>query len=141
MPESTPQRVAAGLFLARMGEDGQPRWLLLRNRKRAEWGFPKGHCEGRESLHRTALRECAEETGIALYAICGGWRNLSYRIPSGEAKTVWYAPAWTRQACVRLSVEHDEARWVTLGQACALLEEHPDQVALFREVVAEDQSC
>lgn len=101
---------AAGLLLRR--EVGNRRaWLLLRNRKRGEWGFPKGHAEGDEDDVSCALRECAEESGIALVALDGTPRILRYRLGDGRAKQVVYLPARTAQELVTLSPEHDRAGW------------------------------
>ncbi len=38
------------------------RFLLMRHSNR--WDLPKGHCDGDESFHETAMREMEEETGI-----------------------------------------------------------------------------
>lgn len=101
---------AAGLLLRR--ESGNRRtWLLLRNRKRGEWGFPKGHAEGEETDVDCALRECAEESGIALVALDGTPRILRYRLSDGRAKQVVYLPARTTQEQIILSPEHNRAGW------------------------------
>lgn len=44
--------------------DGQPVYLLIRDSYR-NWGFPKGHLEAGEEPEIAAVREVAEETGIA----------------------------------------------------------------------------
>ena len=101
---------AAGLLLRR--EAGSRRtWLLLRNRKRGEWGFPKGHAEDGEGDFACALRECAEECGIALVAADGPVRTLRYRLADGRAKQVVYIPARTSCQEVVLSHEHDRSGW------------------------------
>lgn len=101
---------AAGLLLRR--ESGsRRRWLLLRNRKRGEWGFPKGHAEAGETDISAALRECAEESGIALVALDGTPRTLLYRLSDGDRKQVAYYPARTLQDRICLSPEHDRAGW------------------------------
>lgn len=43
---------------------GQPLFLLIRDSYR-NWGFPKGHVEPGERPEDAALREVAEETGLA----------------------------------------------------------------------------
>src|SRR5215210_5279704 len=59
-------------------EDGRPLFLLIRDSYR-NWGFPKGHVESGEAPEQAALREVAEETGLA---------ELSLR---GEVDTIdWY---------------------------------------------------
>ena len=37
--------------------------LLITDKKRKIWSFPKGHAESGETLEQTALREVKEETG------------------------------------------------------------------------------
>ncbi len=121
---------ASGLLLRR--EIGNRRsWLLLRNRKRGEWGFPKGHAEGDEDDVSTALRECAEECGIALVALDGTPRVLRYRLSDGSAKQVVYLPARTSQDRVILSHEHDRHGWF---DAKGVIERMPYESlrALFR---------
>jgi 8-oxo-dGTP pyrophosphatase MutT (NUDIX family) len=45
-------------------QDGSPLYLLIRDSYK-NWGFPKGHIEEGELPATTAVREVAEETGLA----------------------------------------------------------------------------
>ncbi len=126
--------VAAGLFLRR--EVGATsRWLLLRGRRSSEWGFPKGHQDPGEDLVTTALRETAEETGMALVAITAPPLLLHYQVPSGRRKTVAYYPAVTIQTDVILSAEHRDHCWATRTEVERLVN-HPNLVRLFRDHLA-----
>lgn len=107
--------VACGFFLRTAG--AEPRWLLLRSADHGEWGFPKGHQDPGESLLTTALRECAEECGIALLAVDGPPTWLTYRLPSGRIKTTVYFPATTTVEAVELSHEHSDHGWFPATQA------------------------
>lgn len=46
--------------------NGQVRFLLIKNKRSANWGFPKGHMERGENEHETAYREVLEEAGIRI---------------------------------------------------------------------------
>jgi len=61
----TPEPVRQGGAVAvRLGD--KPRYLLVRARLHPEhWLFPKGHVDGDETLEQTAVRELAEEAGVA----------------------------------------------------------------------------
>ncbi len=120
---------ASGLILRRVGGKGD-RWLLLKARKHREWGFPKGHQEHGETMLATALRECAEETGIALLAIDGAPLELHYRLPSGRSKRVVYFPAVTATREVALSHEHVAAEWFDAEEVRERLA-HPNLRSLF----------
>jgi 8-oxo-dGTP diphosphatase len=128
--EHAPEVRAAGLLLRREEAAGR-RWLLLRNRKRGEWGFPKGHAEAGEDDVACALRECAEETGIALLAIDGPVRHLRYPLADGRVKVVAYLPARTAARTLHLSHEHDQGGWFDAAGVLARLP-HPSLKALFR---------
>lgn len=56
--EFTPVEAAGGLVV-----DGTGRWLLIHRNGR--WDLPKGHVERGEDTETAALREVAEETGVA----------------------------------------------------------------------------
>jgi len=142
MPAADPFRpalppsdlVAAGLFLRR-GTGPASRWLLLRGRRSGEWGFPKGHQDPGEDIVGTALRETAEETGLALVAITAPPLLLHYAVPSGRRKTVAYYPAVTIQSDVILSAEHRDHRWASQAEVVRLVN-HPNLVQLFRDHLA-----
>ena len=66
MPGTSSEEVVrqGGAVAVRLGE--KPRYLLVRARLHPEhWLFPKGHVDGDESLEETAVRELAEEAGVA----------------------------------------------------------------------------
>ncbi len=46
--------------------NGETRFLLIKNKRSANWGFPKGHMERGETETETAYREVLEETGIRI---------------------------------------------------------------------------
>ncbi len=125
--------LAAGVLLRRETHAG-PLFLLLRHRERRDWGFPKGHLDPGETLTACAIRECAEETGIALLAIDGTPRFLNYALPDGRRKRVAYFPARTAQKRVTLSAEHDQGLWLAPPEVAEHLG-HPDLVRLFRGIL------
>lgn len=129
---TVPKRevVAAGLILRRHVARGS-RWLLLRGSRHREWGFPKGHQEPGESLLDTALRECAEETGIGLVAIEGHPLELHYTLPSGRTKRSVYFPAVTASSAFSLSKEHSHGGWYEADEVQRLLP-YPNLRALFK---------
>ena len=129
-PATTSDVVAAGLILRRDSPKGF-RWLLLRASKHGEWGFPKGHQDRGESALATALRECAEECGIALLAIEGKPLEATYRLPNGKSKSVIYFPAVTAQSEIVLSDEHVDHAWLSARQIMDRLP-HANLVLLFR---------
>jgi bis(5'-nucleosidyl)-tetraphosphatase len=119
-----PHARACGFVLVRPGAQG-PEYLLLTNRSRGEPGLPKGHAEPGETDLETALRETREETGLTDFAPDPSFvRTLTYpaqRKGTVYHKTVVYLLAHLRSGQVRLSPEHSDFRWVSLGAALALL--------------------
>ena len=67
---------------------GTPRFLLIRNRRSAHWGFPKGHMEFGETPEETAAREVLEETGIHIKILPNFICKSDYTIQGRIEKTV-----------------------------------------------------
>ncbi|MBA3498649.1 MAG: NUDIX hydrolase [Gemmatimonadales bacterium] len=67
---------AGGIVFRRLPELG-PRFLLIRD-SYDNWGFPKGHLENGESPAEAALRETAEETGLAQLLLQGPIRVIDW---------------------------------------------------------------
>lgn len=64
------------------------RYLLIKNRRSAHWGFPKGHVERGESNEQTAMREVLEETGIHIKILPGFASKSDYTIQGKIEKSV-----------------------------------------------------
>lgn len=106
---------AAGVVVAHR-DNAVTRLLLLRNRKREDWGFAKGHCDPGESNYSAAKRELAEETGIIKFTIHPGFRFVSrYHLPAGpragQLKHVVYYLGTVTSTEVSISSEHSEYAW------------------------------
>ena len=70
------QEVSAGGVVVRHCADG-PLFLLIRD-SYGNWGFPKGHLEAGEAAEAAALREVAEETGLARVESRGELRTIDW---------------------------------------------------------------
>lgn len=133
MPEALPKVLACGFVLVRSAACGLE-YLLLTNRARGEPGLPKGHAEPGENELETAVRETEEETGLTDLA-ADPWFRRTVRYPSQRKgkryeKEVVYLLARLNTGRVRLSDEHSDHRWVTLGEALPLI-----PYAALRDVV------
>jgi 8-oxo-dGTP diphosphatase len=111
---------ASGGLVVREGEDGEREVLVVHRPQYDDWSYPKGKLKPDETDEECALREVAEETGLA----CELGEELpatEYRDASGRPKRVRY---WLmRPVGGRLEFLHevDDARWVSREDARRLL--------------------
>jgi len=62
---------------------GNLEFLLVKNKRGGNWGFPKGHIEKGEDEYATAHREVLEETGLDV-SFVEGFRAISEYHPRGR---------------------------------------------------------
>lgn len=67
---------------------GKTRYLLIKNKRSAHWGFPKGHLERGETKYDAARREVLEETGLHLKIHLGFEGVSKYKIKNKINKVV-----------------------------------------------------
>lgn len=94
--------------------------LVVHRPAYGDWTFPKGKCEAGETDEACALREVAEETGLAC-ELEDELPSTSYVDSRGRPKRVRY---WRlRVAGGELSFDHevDGGSWVTPAEAGSLL--------------------
>ena len=121
---------AAGALVWR--QEGKHLEVLVVHRPRYDdWSFPKGKVESRESVRSCAVREVAEETGVAI-VLGQPLRTLSYRLDDGARKEVRYwaaCPVDPRAAALAARgavepaspAEIGQAQWVRVKEARRLL--------------------
>ncbi|HET9437380.1 MAG TPA: NUDIX hydrolase [Gaiellaceae bacterium] len=112
-------RAAGGLVLRRAA-DGAAEVLVVHRPAYDDWTFPKGKLEPGETEEDAAVREVEEETGLR----CVLERELAttrYRDGRGRHKTVRYWLMSVRGGRLAPASEVDEARFVPVVQASALL--------------------
>ena len=66
----------------------EKKFLLIRNKRSAHWGFPKGHIEPSENNEQTAIREVLEETGINIRVLPNFKKCSEYTIQGRIEKSV-----------------------------------------------------
>ena len=111
---------AAGGLVCRRREDGVVEILIVHRPAYDDWSFPKGKLEPGEREEDAATREVEEETGLRC-RLDHELATTSYRDSRGRQKTVRYwlmTPIGGRLAA---SNEVDDARFVPLADAEALL--------------------
>ena len=94
--------------------------LVVHRPKYGDWTFPKGKCEPGESDEACAVREVEEETGLRC-VLAEELPSTSYRDGRGRPKRVRYWRVRVVDGELRFDDEVDDARWVSLEEAVALL--------------------
>jgi bis(5'-nucleosidyl)-tetraphosphatase len=131
-------RLSAGVVVVRQ-QDGAWRYLLLRAFR--HWDFPKGVVEAGERPRDAAVREVAEETGLA--ALEFRWGDASCETELyGRGKVARYYVAASPAGDVHLPVspelgrpEHHEVRWLGYSEARALLVPRVQRVLDWAEAI------
>jgi 8-oxo-dGTP diphosphatase len=83
-----PPVLAAGAICWRI-VDGKVKILLVHRGDRADVSLPKGKVDPGETLPETAVREIAEETGLAVH-LGAPLGTVDYVLPNGRDKVVYY---------------------------------------------------
>jgi 8-oxo-dGTP pyrophosphatase MutT (NUDIX family) len=124
-----PEVVAAGGIVVRTGETG-PEVLVVHRPRYDDWSFPKGKQDPGETDEQTALREVAEETGLAcrLGPYLG---EVHYHDHKRRPKIVHY---WrmeiVSEAPFEADDEVDRLLWCGTGEAATLLSYDHDRALL-----------
>ena len=103
-------------------ENGEPHYLIIsaKDVKPNIWVFPKGHIEEGEGESAAALREVAEETGVAaqvllpLGEITFPAQNNGRESPQ---RAKFYLMRWLFDAPTAITREHRTVQWLPLDQA------------------------
>jgi 8-oxo-dGTP pyrophosphatase MutT (NUDIX family) len=120
---------AAGGLVCRRDEHGAAEILLVHRPAYDDWSFPKGKVEPGENEEEAAAREVEEETGLR----CRLDRELTtmrYRDARGRPKTVRYWLMTPVGGRLEAANEVDEARFVPITEAAALLTYQRDRELL-----------
>lgn len=124
---------SCGAVVFRRLEDGSLRFLLIRNKRSAHWGFPKGHMEPGETKTETAIREVLEETGLQIEVLPDFCELSEYTIHGKIEKAVAIFLARTNQVDYTLQVEEiEECGWFTYEQAMQTLNYENDKRILAK---------
>lgn len=113
----------------KIGDD--VRFLLIKNKRSAHWGFPKGHLEMGETKADAALREVLEETGIHL-KIHEGFEAVSkYMVRGRIDKQVSIFVGTTDDVSTIIQEEEiEDYIWHTYQKAMPLLKFENDKIIL-----------
>ncbi len=97
---------------------GELTFLLIKNSRSSNWGFPKGHVERGESNKDTAKREVLEETGIHITILPDFASKSEYTIQGRVEKAVTIFLAKTND--VNTKIQHEEIEdyaWLNYDKA------------------------
>ena len=100
--------------------------LLIHRPKYDDWSLPKGKLEDGESFEQAALREVEEETGLRC-ELGDELESTTYRDRHGRRKLVRYWEMTPVDGEFAPNREVDEVRWVSPGEARALLTQAHDR--------------
>jgi len=102
--------------------NGEIRFLLIKNKRSAHWGFPKGHIEKDETPQQTAEREVLEETGLQIEIVPEFESKSEYMIQNKVEKCVTIFLAKTAQTTT--TIQHEEIgdyAWLDYAKALKTL--------------------
>ena len=111
--------------------NGKVRYLLIKNKRSAHWGFPKGHMEQSETPEETAKREVLEETGIHIDIIPQFFLKSEYVIQGRVEKSVTIFIAGTKDVQTVIQKEEiDDYAWLSYEKALDVLKFENDRSIL-----------
>ncbi len=121
---------SCGAVIFRDDED-EKKFLLIRNKRSAHWGFPKGHVEPGETPEETAIREVKEETGLNVVILPGFEKKSEYTIQGKIEKSVSIFLAKTDEISFKAQEEEiEECDWFTYDLALKTLNYENDKYIL-----------
>ncbi len=113
--------------------NGEVRFLLIKNKRSLNWGFPKGHMERGESEHMTAYREVLEETGIHINFLPDFRVKSEYSIQNRIEKKVIIFLATTNDTRTIIQREEiEEYLWLGYDKALEALRFSNDKQILIK---------
>ena len=120
MSDQTLPVLAAGAVCWRL-VDGKAQIMLVHRGDRADVSLPKGKLDPGETLPQTAVREIAEETGLAI-TLGAPLGTVEYTLPNGREKVVYYWSSEVDEAAMAASTfaannEIAAVEWATLEKA------------------------
>lgn len=113
--------------------NGETRFLLIKNKRSLNWGFPKGHMERGEDEHATAYREVLEETGVRVEFLPGFRYKSEYSIQNRIEKRVIIFLGTTQDTKTVIQKEEiEEYLWLDFEKAMTVLRFPNDKQVLAR---------
>lgn len=110
---------------------GSTRYLLIKNKRSAHWGFPKGHIEKGETKYDTARREVLEETGIHIKIHLGFEGVSEYKIKNKVDKKVSLFVGTTEDTTTVIQEEEiEDYIWLPYQRALPYLKFENDKAIL-----------
>ncbi|MCQ2471560.1 MAG: NUDIX domain-containing protein [Clostridia bacterium] len=114
---------------------GMTRFLLIKNKRSAHWGFPKGHVEQGETDQQTAYREVLEETGIRINILPDFVTKSQYSIQGKVEKSVNIYLATTEDTNTIIQKEEiEDYVWLGYEKAKTRLKFENDHAILDKAV-------
>lgn len=114
-------------------ENGEKKYLLIRNKRSAHWGFPKGHIEPGETQEETAIREVLEETGLNIKILPQFSQKSEYTIQGKIEKSVIIFLAETEEKDYTIQQEEiEECDWFNFEDALETLNYDNDKRILMQ---------
>ncbi len=111
--------------------NGELRYLLIKNKRSANWGFPKGHIEPGETKEETAMREVLEETGVHIHIHPGFVSRSEYTIQGKVEKSVSIFVAGTTDTQTVIQQEEiEDYIWLDYPKARKVLKFENDRTIL-----------
>lgn len=113
--------------------NGEVRFLLIKNKRSANWGFPKGHMERGENEKETAYREVLEEAGIRIRFMPDFRYKSEYSIQGRiEKKVIIFLATTDDTSTIIQREEIEEYLWLKFDKAMNSLK-FPNDKTLLRK--------